>query len=133
MAPQSYDVHLTDGLQKPPTCNPVESVNFNARQCSDPVTHKTILDFVAKVDDEVHEVREELYWQSRKLPDALRDHYKIQLPNKVEADVNPKGHLHNPVYIYHDLQFRLDQDKIQKLLMGTALYGDPGLCIRELL
>jgi hypothetical protein len=25
LAPQSHGVHLTDGLQKPPTCNPVES------------------------------------------------------------------------------------------------------------
>ena len=51
----------------------------------------------------------------------------------MEADVNPKGHPYHSIYIYHDLQFRLDQDEIQKLLMGTALYGDPGLCIRELL
>lgn len=28
MAPQSHGVHLTDGLQKPPTCNPVESDYF---------------------------------------------------------------------------------------------------------
>jgi len=29
LAPQSHGVHLTDGLQKPPTCNPVESENFH--------------------------------------------------------------------------------------------------------
>ena len=31
------------------------------------------------------------------------------------------------------LQFRLDQDEIQQLLMGETLYGDPTLAIRELL
>ena len=106
---------------------------FKSHQCPDPVTHKTILDFVAKIDAEIHAVREELHWQSRPLPDAQRDHYRLDLPHKVEADVNPKGHPYHSIYIYHDLQFRLDQDEIQKLLMGTALYGDPGLCIRELL
>ncbi len=106
---------------------------FKSHQCPDPVTHKTILDFVAKIDAEIHAVREEAHWQSRPLPDAQRDHYRLDLPHKVEADVNPKGHPHHSIYIYHDLQFRLDQDEIQKLLMGTALYGDPGLCIRELL
>jgi hypothetical protein len=29
LASQSHGVHLTDGLQKPPTCNPVESGDFN--------------------------------------------------------------------------------------------------------
>jgi len=29
LAPQSHGVHLTDGLQKPPTCNPVESARLN--------------------------------------------------------------------------------------------------------
>ena len=67
------------------------------------------------------------------LPDAQRDHYRLDLPHKVEADVNPEGHPYHSIYIYQDIQFRLDQDEIQKLLMGTALYGDPGLCIRELL
>ena len=106
---------------------------FKSHQCPDPVTHKTILDFVAKIDAEIHAVREEVHWQSRPLPDAQRDHYRLDLPHKVEADVNPKGHPYHSIYIYHDLQFRLDQDEIQKLLMGKALYGDPGLCIRELL
>ena len=93
---------------------------FKSHQCPDPVTHKTILDFVAKIDAEIHAVREEVHWQSRPLPDAQRDHYRLDLPHKVEADVNPKGHPYHPIYIYHDLQFRLDQDEIQKLLMGTA-------------
>jgi len=29
LAPQSHGVRLTDGLQKPPTCNPVESAKFD--------------------------------------------------------------------------------------------------------
>src|SRR5690606_35384604 len=38
-----------------------------------------------------------------------------------------------PKYIYRDLQFQLDYDAVQQLLMGESLYGDPSLCIRELI
>ena len=51
-------------------------------------------------------------------------------PRVTEAQDPQSG---RKLYIYQDIHFRLDQDEIQKLLMGTALYGDPGLCIRELL
>src|SRR5208283_1675042 len=61
--------------------------------------------------------------------------YQINLPREVrplltEAQ-DPQSS--RKLYIYQDIHFRLDQDEIQKLLMGTALYGDPGLCIRELI
>ncbi|MDT0441567.1 wHTH domain-containing protein [Streptomyces johnsoniae] len=37
-----------------------------------------------------------------------------------------------PVYESTDLRFRLADDRIQELLMGEQLYGDPDLAIREL-
>lgn len=36
-------------------------------------------------------------------------------------------------YVYTDFQFQLDYDRIVKLLMGTELWGDPSIVIRELL
>ncbi|MFJ9688799.1 caspase family protein [Streptomyces bacillaris] len=37
-----------------------------------------------------------------------------------------------PVYASTELRFRLADDRIQELLMGEELYGDPALAIREL-
>lgn len=61
----------------------------------------------------------------------LRKH----LPSKTRLDIRRARDplTDHPKYVYHDLQFRLDQDEIQQLLMGESLYGDPGLCIRDLL
>ncbi|MFE6688551.1 caspase family protein [Streptomyces sp. NPDC057743] len=37
-----------------------------------------------------------------------------------------------PAYVSMDLRFRLADDRVQELLMGEQLYGDPALAIREL-
>jgi len=107
---------------------------YESRVCPDPVTHKTILSFVSQIEKEVHAVNAELHLQQGLLhADGRR--YQINLPREVrplvtEAQDPQSG---RKLYIYQDIHFRLDQDEIQKLLMGTTLYGDPGLCIRELL
>ncbi len=107
-------------------------LKYSAIQCLHPVYEKSIRDFVSWIDAEIHAVREELDWQRRHLDD--RDgRYGIQLPGEVGLDIRPKLEGRKPIYTYRDLQFRLDQDEIQKILMGESLYGDPGLCIRELL
>ncbi|WP_433291145.1 HD domain-containing protein [Actinoplanes sp. CA-030573] len=60
---------------------------------------------------------------------ALRD-----LPTHVAADglrplTGPDG---KPRYEDVGFRFRLDDDRVQELLMGEQLYGDPALAIREL-
>src|SRR5262249_52786208 len=105
---------------------------YSALQCPHPVYEKSIRDFAFWIDAEIRSVREELYWQSRLLDD--RDQrYKIHLPREVILDISPKRERGQAIYTYRDLQFRLDQDEIESLLMGESLYGDPSLCIRELL
>ncbi|MFF2660169.1 caspase family protein [Kitasatospora sp. NPDC058032] len=49
--------------------------------------------------------------------------------DRVRAAVDARG---MPVYEATDLRFRLADDRIQELLMGEQLYGDPALAIREL-
>ena len=61
--------------------------------------------------------------------EALRD-----LPTHVAADGlrplrRPDG---RPRYDSVGFRFRLDDDRVQELLMGEQLYGDPALAIREL-
>ncbi|GAB4452172.1 MAG: hypothetical protein OHK0029_02700 [Armatimonadaceae bacterium] len=109
---------------------------YEALNCQSPVVEKTIHEFVRDIDTEVKKVRDELRKQARVLPDDARQVYSlnsIQLPDSVMARVEPNKIEGQPCYIYHDLEFRLDQDEILQLLMGQRLYGDPTLCIRELL
>jgi hypothetical protein len=58
---------------------------------------------------------------------------RIGLPQSVKAEVTPAQKKGVSAYTYHDWRFHLDQEEIIQLLMGESLYGDPSLCIRELL
>ncbi|MFD5782762.1 caspase family protein [Streptomyces sp. NPDC126933] len=49
--------------------------------------------------------------------------------DQVQAAATAAG---TPAYESTDLRFRLADDRIQELLMGEQLYGDPALAIREL-
>lgn len=67
--------------------------------------------------------------ESDRMLEALRD-----LPTHVAADglrplPRPDG---RPRYDNVGFRFRLDDDRVQELLMGEQLYGDPALAIREL-
>jgi hypothetical protein len=58
------------------------------------------------------------------------DRYRLDLPTHVDRSrIEP---LEN-AYRYHDLEFQLSRDEIVRLLMTDKLYGQPNLCIRELL
>lgn len=64
------------------------------------------------------------------------EHYPClaDLPTHVSADevkaiIDDSG---TPSYSGQGFRFRLADDRVQELLMGTQLYGDPGLAIREL-
>ena len=104
-------------------------------ECQHPVHEKAIREFKTSIDAELSAVRIELDAQRRQLPAADRPHYELHLPSQTRLDIRPVRDpvTDQPKYVYHDLQFRLDQDEIQQLLMGESLYGDPSLCIRELL
>jgi hypothetical protein len=120
-------------------------------ECVHPVHEKAIREFKTWIDAELSAVRIELDAQRRQLPAAAQyqapvgHRYDLHLPSQTRLDIRPAPDplTDQPKYIYHDLQFRLDQDEIQQLLMGESLYGDPGrrrriqrprgACIRELL
>lgn len=104
-------------------------------ECQHPVHEKAIREFKTWIDAELSAVRIELDAQRRQLPAAAQPRYDLHLPSQTRLDIRPARDplTDQPKYVYHDLQFRLDQDEIQQLLMGESLYGDPGLCIRELL
>ncbi len=109
------------------------TLRYEADECGHPVYEKSIRGFVSAIEREVKSVSEELHWQRTLLGDGSR-HYQLRLSefvhSQVHAALDDQG---QPVYIFHDLQFQLDQYEIQQLLMGESLYADPTLCLRELL
>ena len=117
-------------LETPPPSEP--RLTYSACQCRHPVYEKSIRDFASWIDAEIRSVREELDLQCRLLGDRGK-RFSIHLPREVTLDIRPAGSPQTPIYTYRDIQFRLDQDEIQQLFMGESLYGDPSLCIRELL
>lgn len=110
-----------------------DTLTYEADACEHPVYEKSIRGSVNAIDRELKSVKEELNWQQRLLG-SKGDRYQICLPEfvqpQIRAALDDQG---RPVYIFHDLQFELDQYEIQQLLMGESLYGDPTLCLRELL
>ena len=100
-----------------------ERLTYEAKDCPHPVIHHGILQFMGWINAEVKGVRGELQRiEARQGLDLLR------LP-----DADPKITPKPGVYEYKNWSFQLDQEEIMRLLMGEALYGDPKLCIRELL
>lgn len=104
-------------------------------ECQHPVHEKTIRDFKRLIDTELSAVRIELDAQCRQLPRIVQPRYDMHLPSQTRLDIRPTRDslTDEPKYVYHDLQFQLDQGEIQQLLMGESLYGDRDLCVRELL
>lgn len=109
------------------------TLTYEADACEHPVYEKALRGFVSAIEREIKGVKEELNWQKRLLG-PKGEPYQLRLPEFVQAQIRPdldgQG---REVYVFHDLQFELDQYEIQQLLMGESLYADPTLCLRELL
>lgn len=60
---------------------------------------------------------------------------EIKFPFKTNRDkIRTKKNIQNkPLYIYRDTQFNLSKKQVIDLLMGTKLYGNPEVALRELL
>jgi len=102
-------------------------LRYRAASCSHPAVEKSIRSFVSQIEAEFSQCAAEM----RLCP---AEHRVFNVPEDVKAEITAsKDSQNRPVYEYHDWSFRLDQQEIIQLLMGESLYGDPSLCIRELL
>ena len=124
------------GWQFDPSKTP--ALRYRATQCPSPVVHKSILSFVDAIRDEGYRTDGEAEAQRHELSRGedtreIADRYQIHALGNVAADVRPVKNNGRPLYLYSDIQFRLDQDEVLGLLMGESLYGDPSLCLRELI
>lgn len=74
-----------------------------------------------------------------RLTDVIRSpfpsYYKISFPVKVErSKIGPKTEKSgDPIYSYRGTKFTLSHSKIINLLMGSELYNDPNVPLRELI
>ncbi|MFE7270796.1 caspase family protein [Streptomyces sp. NPDC057623] len=90
--------------------------------CPHPALHAAVEELVGHADATVRTVHRE--WNSTGLPPLLKG-----LPDRVTAEnLTPR----NQLYRRPLERFRLAEDEIRPLLMGTQLYGDRMLAIREL-
>lgn len=99
-----------------------DELAYVATACPHPVVERTIRQFCGDIQKEIKAVREEL---ARVFPSVSTDW--LRLPKQVTPNINRCG------YHYEDITFQLQAHEVTQLLMGTSLYGNPELCIRELL
>lgn len=111
-----------------------EQIMF-AAECEHPVIEKTIKEFCEYIEEELYKCKIVLNAMQDRTRNNLETIYNLPLPYKVDTtEVSAKiDYDGNPIYIYKDLNFNLDQEEIIKLLMGTSLYGNNSVVIRELI
>jgi len=95
-------------------------LRYVASDCPHPAIHQAILRFCDEIANEIKGIEAALL----RTPGTTD---WLSLPREVKADITPNG------YEYHDVRFDLRVHEVTQLLMGSALYGNPELCIRELL
>lgn len=105
-------------------------------QCEHPAIEATILAFCNQIDEELRNGTVILSNLSDEGMDIDVEVYKISLPPQVDRrKIQAKKDIISgkPIYRYHDTKFSLSKKQIIDLLMGTKLYGKPGVALRELL
>ncbi len=110
-----------------------ELIQFHAK-CKHPAIEASIHDFCDIIDNELSACNNII----SSINDFDRDQDKkhsINIPfkvdrSKIETKKNISG---KPLYLYQKAQFNLSKNQVIDLLMGTKLYGDPEVALRELL
>lgn len=108
-------------------------IQFNAK-CIHPAIESSIHQFCDLIDHELSVCNNIISTLNESNKSKGRD-ILIKFPFKVNRDkITTKKNIHNqPLYIYRDTQFNLSKRQVIDLLMGTRLYGNPEVAIRELL
>jgi molecular chaperone HtpG len=99
-----------------------EKIKINAT-CKSPKYQRGLLEFLRKVEKE----REDFIRLLKDNPPKISNKYYLNL-KEVEHNIETDG-----TYIYNDFKFSLDNEKIFNLFMGTNLYTEKTVGLRELL
>lgn len=110
-----------------------ESIQFHAK-CKHPAIESSIHKFCDLIDNELSKCNNILTLINENYQRAgSKIHLKI--PFQVERkQIQTKRNIHNkPLYIYKNTHFDLSKKQVIELLMGTKLYGNPEVALRELM
>lgn len=108
-------------------------IQFSAK-CTHPVIESSIHEFCSMIDHELS-LSNNIISTLNEFHNSTGRDLQIKLPLKVNRDkIRTKTDIKNkPVYIYMDTKFSLSKTQVIELLMGTKLYGNPEVALRELL
>ncbi len=108
-------------------------IAFSA-QCEHPAIEAAIHRFCDVIDKELTACSSVLQNITDPSREPFPAFYRISFPASVDRKrIQTKKDISgNLIYRYRDCQFRLNHSQVIDLLMGTSLYGDPAVAIREL-
>lgn len=110
-----------------------ELIQFSAK-CTHPAIEASIHQFCDIIDNELS-ICNNVLSSLNESNASKRQGVSLKLPFKVNRDkiTTDKDIRGKPKYIYRNTQFNLSKRQVIDLLMGTKLYGDPEVALRELL
>lgn len=108
-------------------------IQFSAK-CTHPAIEASIHEFCDIIDKELsicNNILSSLNEFNRSKSRAI----EVKIPFQVKRDkIETKRNIHNqPIYTYRNTKFNLSKKQVIDLLMGTKLYGNPEVALRELL
>lgn len=108
-----------------------DKIQFHAK-CEHPAVEASIHDFCDEIDNELSTCRSILSEIDKR---TGRNRVKLEIPLRVDRDKieTKKSISREPIYIYRRTEFNLSKKQVIDLLMGTKLYGNPEVALRELL
>ncbi|HTO15840.1 MAG TPA: ATP-binding protein [Edaphocola sp.] len=110
-----------------------ELIQFNAK-CGHPAIEASIHEFCDIIDHELSVCNNIISTLNDFNENKSRD-ILVKLPLKVNREkITTKKNIRNqPIYLYRDTKFNLSKRQVIDLLMGTKLYGNPEVALRELI
>lgn len=110
-----------------------EIIQFHAK-CKHPAIEAAIHEFCDMIDHELSVCNNILSTLNDSQLIANRE-INFKIPFQVDRKkIQTQKDVHNkPLYIYRNTQFNLSKRQVIDLLMGTKLYGNPEVALRELL
>lgn len=110
-----------------------ERICFHAK-CKHPAIQASVYDFCDLIDKELSDcnnvaLRLNEFHSTNGRSIVLRIPYKMDR-TKIETKKDISG---KPIYVFRKTQFNLSKSQVIDLLMGTKLYGNPEVALRELI
>lgn len=108
-------------------------IQFHAK-CSHPAIQSSINAFCDVIDRELSTCNN-VFSSLNEHNKSLNRNFTVKIPLKVDrSKIETRKKINGkPEFIYRETQFNLSKNQVIDLLMGTKLYGDPEVALRELL